>query len=69
DAALDARQRRAQLTRAAAALSAREQQMLAMHYEEGQTFREIGLQFGVTESRVSQLHLQAIRRMRATIAA
>lgn len=69
DAALDARERRALLARSAETLSARERELLALHYDHGQNFREIGIRFGVSESRVSQLHTHAIQHIRARIAA
>lgn len=69
DAALDARERRALLARSAETLSARERELLALHYDHGQNFREIGVRFGVSESRVSQLHTHAIQHIRARIAA
>jgi RNA polymerase sigma factor for flagellar operon FliA len=48
-------------------LPARLQQLLALHYQQSCTFREIGAIFGVTESRVSQLHTEAIHRLRASV--
>jgi RNA polymerase sigma factor FliA len=69
DAALDARQRSALLAQSAATLPARERELLTLHYENGQTFREIGNRLGVSESRVSQLHTRAIQHLRATMAA
>jgi RNA polymerase sigma factor for flagellar operon FliA len=69
DAALEARQRHAQLVRAAADLPERERVLLTLHYEEGQSLREIGARLGVSESRASQLHSRAIQRMRASLAA
>jgi RNA polymerase sigma factor for flagellar operon FliA len=69
DAALDVRQRQAQLAQAAATLPEREREIVTLYYEEGQSLREIGVRLGVSESRVSQLHSRAIQRMRATLAA
>jgi RNA polymerase sigma factor for flagellar operon FliA len=48
-------------------LPTRLQQMLTLHYQQGCTFREIGAVFGVSESRISQLHTEAIHRIRAAI--
>lgn len=48
-------------------LPARLQQMLTLHYQHGCTFREIGAVLGVTESRISQIHTEAIHRIRAAI--
>jgi RNA polymerase sigma factor for flagellar operon FliA len=43
------------------------QQILALYYQEDCTMREIGLVLGVTESRVCQLHSEAMHRLRARI--
>jgi RNA polymerase sigma factor for flagellar operon FliA len=43
------------------------QQILALYYQEECTLREIGVVLGVTESRVSQLHSEAMHRLRALI--
>lgn len=48
-------------------LPEREQVILALYYGEEMTLREIGQIFGITESRVCQLHAQALRRLRATL--
>lgn len=69
DEVLDARRRRTLLAQSAEALSARQRELLALHYEHGQSFREIATRFGVSESRVSQLHSHAIQQLRARIAA
>ncbi|MGB7301841.1 MAG: RNA polymerase sigma factor FliA [Burkholderiaceae bacterium] len=45
----------------------REQQVLGMYYEQDLNLKEIGAVLGVTESRVSQLHSQAVARLRATM--
>ncbi len=42
-------------------------QVLALYYQEGCTLRQIGLVLGVSESRVSQLHTEAIHRLRAAV--
>ena len=41
--------------------------VLALYYQEGCTLREIGAVLGVGESRVSQLHTEAIHRLRASV--
>jgi RNA polymerase sigma factor for flagellar operon FliA len=48
-------------------LPVRLQQILALYYQEECTLKEIGAVLGVTESRVSQLHTEAVHRLRAAI--
>jgi RNA polymerase sigma factor for flagellar operon FliA len=43
------------------------QQVLALYYQEECTLREIGAILGVSESRVSQLHSDAMHRLRAMV--
>jgi RNA polymerase sigma factor for flagellar operon FliA len=50
------------------ALTPRQRDVLRMHYDEGRTLREIGERLGVTESRVSQIHSEAVGRLRALLA-
>jgi len=40
---------------------------MALYYEQSLNMKEIGLVMGVTESRVCQLHAQAVNRLRATL--
>jgi RNA polymerase sigma factor for flagellar operon FliA len=47
------------------ALPEREKLMMALYYEEDLNLREIGEVMGVTESRICQLHSQAVARLRA----
>ena len=42
-------------------------QILALYYQEECTLKEIGAILGVTESRISQLHTEAMHRLRAAI--
>jgi RNA polymerase sigma factor for flagellar operon FliA len=56
---------RAELVRAIEALPERERMVMAMIYEQDMNLREIGEVFGVGESRVSQLHSQAVARLRS----
>jgi RNA polymerase sigma factor for flagellar operon FliA len=47
------------------ALPPREKLLMGLYYEEELNLKEIGAVMGVSESRVSQLHSQAVARMRA----
>jgi len=60
----DARFRRA-LVAAIEALPERERLVMGMYYEQEMNLKEIGAVLGVTESRISQLHSQAVARLRA----
>ncbi|MCX8086965.1 MAG: RNA polymerase sigma factor FliA [Rhodocyclaceae bacterium] len=55
------------LVAAIAQLPEREKLMMALYYEEDLNLREIGEIMGVTESRVCQLHSQAVARLRAAV--
>lgn len=55
------------LSKAVGDLPEREQMVMALYYEEELNLREIGEVLGVTESRVCQLHSQAVSRLRARI--
>jgi RNA polymerase sigma factor for flagellar operon FliA len=57
----------AAVARAIAALPERMQQILALYYLEECTLKQIGEIFDVTESRISQLHTEAVHRIRAAI--
>lgn len=48
-------------------LPEREQMMMSLYYEEELNLKEIGAVLGVTESRVSQLHSQAVARLRSRL--
>ena len=67
-AALEDADMRQALVKAIDNLPEREKMMMALYYEEELNLREIGEVLGVTESRVCQLHSQAIARLRATVA-
>jgi RNA polymerase sigma factor for flagellar operon FliA len=49
------------------ALPPREKMLMGLYYEEELNLKEIGAVMGVSESRVSQLHTQAVSRLRATL--
>lgn len=56
---------RAMLARAVASLPEREQLVMSLYYEEELNLREIGEVLGVSESRVCQIHGQALVRIKA----
>jgi len=58
---------RAALVQAIERLPERERQMMGMHYEQDMNLREIGEVMGVSESRVCQLHSQAVARLRTSM--
>ncbi len=51
-----------------ARLPERERHVLALYYCDGLTMKEIGSVLGVTESRICQLHSQAVARLQAALA-
>lgn len=55
------------LVEAIQTLPEREKQMMGMYYEQELNLREIGEVLGVSESRVCQLHSQAVARLRAKL--
>lgn len=56
---------RASLARAIEALPEREKLVVALYYDEERNLKEIGEVLGVSESRVCQIHSQAMLRLRA----
>ena len=50
-------------------LPERERQVMGLYYDEALNLREIGAVLGVTESRVCQIHAQAVVRLRARLQA
>lgn len=66
-AALNDKRFRAQLVRHIDGLPEREKQLMGLYYEQELNFREIAAVMGVTESRICQLHTQAVTRLRAKL--
>ena len=58
---------RKQLSRSVAELPEREKILMSLYYEKELNQREIGEVLGVTESRVCQLHSQAVARLRTKL--
>ena len=58
---------RAALVKAIEHLPEREQLVMALYYDEELNLREIGAVLGVTESRISQIHSQAVARLRSQL--
>lgn len=54
---------------AIASLPPREQRVIALYYYNETTMKDIGAELGVNESRVSQLHARAIKRMKEALGA
>ncbi len=48
-------------------LPEREKLVMSLYYEEGLNLKEVGAVLGVTESRISQLHSQAVARLRSQL--
>ena len=65
--ALEDSNMRIALVRAIEALPEREKLMMALYYEQDLNLREIGEVMGVSESRVCQIHTQAVARLRAVL--
>jgi RNA polymerase sigma factor for flagellar operon FliA len=53
------------IAEAVASLPERERLVMALYYDEELNLREIGAVMGVSESRVSQIHSQAVIRLQA----
>lgn len=66
DQLLDEQQRQT-LIEAIEALPEREKLLMALYYQEEMNLKEVGAVLGVTESRVSQLHSQAVSHLRARL--
>lgn len=66
---LSERRMREALVEAIGKLPEREQLVMSLYYEQDMNLKEIAAVLGVTESRVSQLHSQAVARLRAQMRA
>lgn len=55
------------LARAIERLPERQRTILALYYQDGLTFREIGALLGVTESRICQIHTEAVLALRVQL--
>jgi RNA polymerase sigma factor for flagellar operon FliA len=64
DTAYEREETRQRVRSAIASLPPREQKVIGLYYYGEVTMKEIGAEIGVNESRVSQLHARAIRRLR-----
>ncbi len=60
---------KARVRNAIGTLPPREQRVIALYYYDEVTMKDIGAELGVNESRVSQLHARAIRRLRDALGA
>ena len=69
DASLEAHDLRDTVSSALRTLTEREQRLLRLYYFEERTLQEISRVLEVSESRVCQLHTQALKRLRTVIAA
>lgn len=64
DVAYERRETKDRVVAAIATLPPREQKVIGLYYYGEATMKQIGAEIGVNESRVSQLHARAIRRLR-----
>jgi RNA polymerase sigma factor for flagellar operon FliA len=69
DALYEQTEVRERVRKAVATLPVREQRVIALYYYGEVTMKEIGQELGVNESRVSQLHARALRRLREALGA
>ena len=68
DAAYERQETKDRVCAAIASLPPREQKVIGLYYYGEATMKQIGAEIGVNESRVSQLHARAIRRLRDALA-
>jgi RNA polymerase sigma factor FliA len=69
DKAYETMEVRDRIRGAIASLPPRERKVIGLYYYAESTMKQIGMEIGVNESRVSQLHARAIQRLRKTLAA
>jgi RNA polymerase sigma factor for flagellar operon FliA len=69
DSAYEKSETRERVRAAIVALPWRERKVIGMYYYGEVTMKQIGAEIGVNESRVSQLHARAIRRLRDSLGA
>src|SRR6202040_3590710 len=67
DRAYERRETRDRVRAAIQSLPWRERKVIGLYYYGEVTMRQIGAEIGVNESRVSQLHARAIRRLRESL--
>ena len=67
DTAYEKTETRERVRLAISALPVREQKVISLYYYAEATMKEIGSEIGVNESRVSQLHARAIKRLRESL--
>jgi RNA polymerase sigma factor for flagellar operon FliA len=67
DSAYEKSETRDRVRAAIASLPARERKVIGLYYYGEVTMKQIGAEIGVNESRVSQLHARAIRRLRDSL--
>ena len=69
DKAYEEREVRDRIRAAIASLPPRERKVIGMYYYAEATMKQIGVEIGVNESRVSQLHARAMQRLRKALGA
>jgi RNA polymerase sigma factor FliA len=67
DRAYEEREVRDRVRAAIASLPPRERKVIALYYYGEATMKQIGLEIGVNESRVSQLHARAVQRLKKAL--
>jgi RNA polymerase sigma factor for flagellar operon FliA len=67
DAAYEKKETRERVRAAIDALPVRERKVITLYYYGEATMKQIGAEIGVNESRVSQLHARAVRRLRDSL--